>query len=98
MWKVGSLLLLCLTFCSAKVDISNFFPFGIQNGDQILAAGDDTSSHRQYVNGDFPFFGVNTTNLYLNINGAISFLNPIRTYTPSCAPVSRNYSMIQPFW
>uniref|UniRef100_A0AC34R573 NIDO domain-containing protein n=1 Tax=Panagrolaimus sp. JU765 TaxID=591449 RepID=A0AC34R573_9BILA len=98
MWKVGSLLLLCLTLCSAKVEIQDFFPFGIQNGDQILAAGDDTSSHRQYVNGDFPFFGVNTTSLYLNVNGAISFLNPIPTYTPSCAPVSRNYGMIQPFW
>uniref|UniRef100_A0AC34RC09 NIDO domain-containing protein n=1 Tax=Panagrolaimus sp. JU765 TaxID=591449 RepID=A0AC34RC09_9BILA len=51
MWKVGSLLLLCLTFGSAKVEISDFFPFGLQNGDQILAAGDDASSNVQGTNG-----------------------------------------------
>uniref|UniRef100_A0AC34Q1U3 NIDO domain-containing protein n=1 Tax=Panagrolaimus sp. JU765 TaxID=591449 RepID=A0AC34Q1U3_9BILA len=98
MWKIVNLLLVNLTFCLAKVDIPNFFPFGIQNGDQILAAGDDTSSNVQQLNVNFPFFGVNNTKLYLNINGAISFMNPIPTYTPICAPVTRNYGMIQPFW
>uniref|UniRef100_A0AC34REN5 Uncharacterized protein n=1 Tax=Panagrolaimus sp. JU765 TaxID=591449 RepID=A0AC34REN5_9BILA len=98
MWKVVNLLFLCLTLCSARVDISNFFPFGTNNGDQILTPGDDTSSPAQFLNISFPFFGINTNKLYLNINGAISFMNPISTYTPTCAPVSADYSMVSPFW
>uniref|UniRef100_A0A914YRU3 Uncharacterized protein n=1 Tax=Panagrolaimus superbus TaxID=310955 RepID=A0A914YRU3_9BILA len=83
---------------NAIVSVENFFPFGITNGDSYLASGDDTSSPQQMLSTPFNFFNYSHTSLWVNVNGAISFVNPISTYTPKCAPVPRNFSMISPFW
>jgi alpha-tectorin len=83
---------------NANVDIQNFFPFGIANGDTYLSPGDDTSSAEQILSTNFNFFNYSHSSLWVNVNGAISFLNPISTYTPTCAPVARNFRMISPFW
>jgi alpha-tectorin len=80
------------------VDIQGFFPFGTANGDQYLAPGDDTTSPEQPLSVPFSFFNQSHSSLWVNVNGAISFLAPISTYTPSCKPVPRDYSMVSPFW
>lgn len=98
MWKSVIFFFLIITFCFAKVSISDFFPFGPSNGDQQLPPIDDDSSPAQNLSITFPFFGIRTNKLYVNDNGAISFMNPITQFTPECKPVGANYSMIQPFW
>lgn len=85
-------------YTNAIVNIENFFPFGVANGDTYLSPGDDTSSAQQILSTNFNFFNYSHSSLWVNVNGAISFLNPISTYTPTCAPVSRNFRMISPFW
>uniref|UniRef100_A0AC34FYW3 Uncharacterized protein n=1 Tax=Panagrolaimus sp. ES5 TaxID=591445 RepID=A0AC34FYW3_9BILA len=87
-----------LSQSNAIVDVASFFPFGVANGDTYLASGDDTSSAQQMLSTTFNFFNYSHTSLWVNVNGAISFANPISTYTPTCAPVPRNFSMISPFW
>uniref|UniRef100_A0A914Z2C5 Uncharacterized protein n=1 Tax=Panagrolaimus superbus TaxID=310955 RepID=A0A914Z2C5_9BILA len=82
----------------AIVEVEDFFPFGISNGDEYLESGDDTSSLEQNLSVMFPFFGYNHSSLWVNVNGAISFNAPISTYTPRCAPVHHEYRMISPFW
>uniref|UniRef100_A0A914CR66 NIDO domain-containing protein n=1 Tax=Acrobeloides nanus TaxID=290746 RepID=A0A914CR66_9BILA len=44
------------------------------------------------------FFGLNQSFLWINANGAISFQSMITGYTPSCAPVIGEFSMISPYW
>uniref|UniRef100_A0A914QBN4 Uncharacterized protein n=1 Tax=Panagrolaimus davidi TaxID=227884 RepID=A0A914QBN4_9BILA len=92
--------LVAALFIGAKsiVDIRSFFPFGVANGDQYLAAGDDTYSAEQPLTVPFNFFNFSHTSLWVNVNGAISFLSPITTYTPTCQPVSRDFRMVSPFW
>jgi alpha-tectorin len=82
----------------ANVDIQNFFPFGLGNGDQYLASGDDSYSSEQRLSTNFNFFNYSHSSLWVNVNGAISFLAPIPTYTPLCTAVPRNFRMISPFW
>jgi hypothetical protein len=81
----------------ASVPIENFFPFGSNNGDDLLATGDDTF---QLVNLNlipgFAFFNNSHSSLYVNVNGAISFNSGVSTFTPECEPV--NMPMIAPFW
>uniref|UniRef100_A0A914XYT1 Uncharacterized protein n=1 Tax=Panagrolaimus superbus TaxID=310955 RepID=A0A914XYT1_9BILA len=59
---------------------------------------DDRSSVGQNLTIAFPFFDALFSQLWVNINGAMSFLSPISKYTPACAPVQRAFSMISPFW
>uniref|UniRef100_A0AC34FLT9 NIDO domain-containing protein n=1 Tax=Panagrolaimus sp. ES5 TaxID=591445 RepID=A0AC34FLT9_9BILA len=83
---------------NAIVEVEDFFPFGVSNGDEYLESGDDTSSPEQSLSIAFPFFGYNHSSLWVNVNGAISFNAPIHAYTPRCAPVHHEYRMISPFW
>jgi alpha-tectorin len=97
--KKGIIILVAVILSvNAVVDIQNFFPFGTAVGDQYLANGDDTSSRQQFLSTDFNFFNYSHSSLWVNVNGAISFLAPISTYTPFCTALPRNYRMISPFW
>ena len=82
----------------ATVPESKFFPFGEAAGDKILGIGDDNSSPKLYLAHSFPFFDEFHDSLWVNMNGAISFLSAISKYTPTCEPVDREYRMIAPFW
>lgn len=82
----------------ANVPTSNFFPFGLSNGDDSLSRGDDNFSPTVYLDQNFYFFGRKYTELWLNTNGAMSFATQISEYTPTCAPLNVTFSMVAPFW
>lgn len=98
MRKLICLLVLFLTRAECAVPLEKFFPYGHGTTDQALSAGDDTSSTVQNLSIAFPFFDQLYSQLWVNVNGAISFRSRIGTYTPTCAPVNRDFSMISPFW
>ena len=82
----------------AAVEIYDFLPFGRMNGDTYLPSGDDTSSPGISISTNFNFFNHSYSKLWVNVNGAISFNQSIRTFIPKCAPVDGDYRMISPFW
>uniref|UniRef100_A0AC35FP70 NIDO domain-containing protein n=1 Tax=Panagrolaimus sp. PS1159 TaxID=55785 RepID=A0AC35FP70_9BILA len=63
-----------------------------------MPPADDESTAPQNLSIPFPFFDKLYPQLWVNVNGAISFNSKISTFTPTCKPVSQNYSMISPFW
>uniref|UniRef100_A0A914VSW5 NIDO domain-containing protein n=1 Tax=Plectus sambesii TaxID=2011161 RepID=A0A914VSW5_9BILA len=82
----------------AKVAVNDFFPFGVSNGDTVMIRSDDGSSPSIPISIGFPFFDYLHDSLWVNVNGAISFLTTISTFTPVCTPVQQNFRMIAPYW
>lgn len=85
-------------FVSVLVLFNNFYPYGVQYGDTVLPAGDDSSSGSISISVPFPFFNRNYTSLYVNINGAISFETAVSQFTPAAFPLGAQRRMIAPFW
>uniref|UniRef100_A0A914V6F4 Sushi, nidogen and EGF-like domain-containing protein 1 n=1 Tax=Plectus sambesii TaxID=2011161 RepID=A0A914V6F4_9BILA len=92
------LFILSWPMCAAKVPIGEFFPFGVENGDAVMERSDDGSSPRLPLSIAFPFFDFLHDALWVNVNGAISFVAAISTYTPACKAVTSDHRMIEPFW
>uniref|UniRef100_A0A914CP32 Uncharacterized protein n=1 Tax=Acrobeloides nanus TaxID=290746 RepID=A0A914CP32_9BILA len=63
-----------------------------------MTRSDDNSSSTITPSINFPFFGVNYSAFWVNVNGGISFRTPISTFTPSCQLLNATYSMVAPFW
>uniref|UniRef100_A0A914XID4 NIDO domain-containing protein n=1 Tax=Plectus sambesii TaxID=2011161 RepID=A0A914XID4_9BILA len=84
--------------CLAAVPLSQFFPYGSDAGDVFVPRSDDGSSAQVAISTPFYFFNNTHTNLWVNVNGAISFNAQISTYTPVCGPVTAAYRMIAPYW
>jgi hypothetical protein len=91
---------LLLTRSAGNVPSTEFFPFGVENGDINLRPSnlDDGSSNQLQLSIAFPFFNFLHDSLWVNINGAISFRSAISDYTPICHAVTQKYSMIAPYW
>jgi hypothetical protein len=83
---------------SAGVPLDELFPYGTGNGDMPMPNGDDISSPQLNLSVPFPFFNTLYKVLWVNVNGALSFEGKISTFTPTCAPVEREYSSIAVFW
>ena len=85
---------------NCNVAVNEFFPFGTQHGDIELnpANKDDGSSNTISLIIAFPFFNYLHNSIWVNVNGAISFLKPISTYTPICTAMTQEFRMIAPFW
>uniref|UniRef100_A0A914WTJ7 VWFA domain-containing protein n=1 Tax=Plectus sambesii TaxID=2011161 RepID=A0A914WTJ7_9BILA len=84
--------------CFAAVPLSQFFPYGSGAGDVFVPRSDDGSSPQVAISTPFYFFNFTHTNLWVNVNGAISFNAQISTFTPICGPVTAAYRMISPYW
>lgn len=83
---------------SHGVRLSDFYPYGVSNGDTVLPAGDDGDSGSISISTPFPYFNRNHNSLYVNINGAISFVTAVGQYTPAAFPLNDQRPMIAPFW
>ncbi|CAG2164757.1 unnamed protein product [Oppiella nova] len=91
-------LLIIAAFNYALVD--EFYAYGVEHGDIRLNPRnkDDGSSDEIQLTAGFRYFDTTHHSLWVNVNGAISFRQAIATYTPVCVPVSREFTMIAPFW
>jgi hypothetical protein len=91
--------LLC-TRSAGNVLLTNFFPFGVENGDTNLRPSslDDGSSDRLPLSIAFPFFDFLHDSLWVNVNGAISLRSTISVFTPICQAVPQSFRMIAPYW
>jgi hypothetical protein len=62
-----------------------------------LAPNDDLSTGQVNIGFTINFFGVSYSNLYVNNNGNVTFVNPLGEFTPSGLTES-NIPIIAPFW
>ena len=83
---------------NGAVPLDVFFPFGFSNGDDALPRDDDRSSVKVRIPSAFPFMKNNESEIYVNINGAISFASEISVYTPRCGPLDTENRMIAVYW
>ncbi|XP_013384884.2 uncharacterized protein LOC106154891 [Lingula anatina] len=74
------------------------FPYGNASGDSMAPVNDDGSSEEIQLQIIFPYFDLPHSSLYVNTNGAISFLQPIRQFTPAPFPLHNSWRMVAPFW
>lgn len=87
--------LLCITTTFATPEL---FPYGAEYGDQYLEPNDDSSSPKVPIRTLFPFFNNQHDSLYVNTNGAISFLGTLSQYTPDPFPLSNDRRIVAPYW
>ena len=95
---VVTLLSLQCSTGKTEVPISEFFPFGINEGDTQLTTNDDDSSPEINLGISFPFVDYEETRLWVNTNGDITFAGPYASYTPQCIALGVNLRMVIPFW
>ncbi|XP_072026699.1 protein mesh-like [Amphiura filiformis] len=74
------------------------FSHGHANGDTVIPVNDDGSSDEILLSTRFPFFDTEYDSLFVNTNGVVSFIDPVRQYTPDAFPLSDNRPLIAPFW
>ncbi|XP_038073805.1 sushi domain-containing protein 2-like [Patiria miniata] len=74
------------------------FPHGEQEGDAIVEPNDDGSSGMVPISTLFPYFDHNHDSLFVNTNGAISFLIQVSSYTPTPFPLGGGRRVVAPFW
>ncbi|XP_061189930.1 sushi domain-containing protein 2-like [Saccostrea echinata] len=94
-------LLMSWTVCAVRVEtlsVSDFYPFGGDNGDTVMAKNDDGNSPDIPVSTKFPFFDKPHNKLIVSTNGAISFLTPVSQYTPDPFPLDGDRRLITPYW
>nr|XP_058948028.1 protein mesh-like [Pocillopora verrucosa] len=95
--KIFATLVLHITSCFS-VPLSDFYPYGVSEGDNALPPNDDGSSGEIPISTLFPYFDKNHGSLYVNTNGVISFLGAVSQYTPAPFPLGDNRRLISPFW
>ena len=81
-----------------SVPLSQFLPYGPEAGDTILPHGDDESSEPIHLMIAFPFMDYRERVLFVNINGLISFIQPISIFKPNCNKMPPSQRMVAPFW
>ncbi|XP_022089140.1 sushi domain-containing protein 2-like isoform X2 [Acanthaster planci] len=74
------------------------FPHGVTEGDTFLPPNDDGSSGRVPISILFPFFDHNHDSLFVNTNGALSFLIEVSSFTPTPFPLDGDRRVVAPFW
>ena len=67
-----------------EVPLEGFFPFGKEEGDEVLPRCDDCSTEEIPLRIPISYFGRESGSLWLNNNGGISFESPISRFTPRC--------------
>ncbi|XP_074609533.1 protein mesh-like isoform X5 [Acropora palmata] len=80
------------------VSLSDFYPYGANEGDTFLQPNDDESSGEVEISVRFPYFDRYHDSLYVNTNGVVSFLVAVRQFTPHPFPLGDGRRLISPFW
>ena len=86
-----------LEVCPNSVPFSQFLPYGHEAGDTLLDPGDDDFT-RVNLSITFPFMNHSERVLFININGLISFNQPIVDYKPKCQQLPISQRMVAPYW
>ncbi|RNA04016.1 sushi domain-containing 2-like [Brachionus plicatilis] len=76
---------------------SIFYESGSKYGDSVIQKNDDFYEGPIGVSKNFSFFGKYISEIFINTNGLISFLQPITEYSPIPFP-TYNYISIAGFW
>eukprot|EP00898_Chlorokybus_atmophyticus_P008446 jgi/Chlat1/8602/Chrsp86S07998 len=103
------LLAFCLVTCNVKPNRlvlaltaeKDFYFFGVENGDTVLAMGDDNSSPLVALPFPVPLFGASGVNgVYVNTNGFITFKAPSSAYFPEAFPLAADYddNVVAGYW
>ena len=50
-----------------RVELSDFYPYGPENGDSVVPTNDDGSSGRVQIGVPFPFFDVDHKSLFVSV-------------------------------
>lgn len=87
-----------LTICQGAIQLADFFPYGTDAGDDITPPGHDQSTLAIQLMIPFPFFSYLHDRLWVNNNGAISFVNAISAWNPQCRPLTQDFRMVTTFW
>ncbi|XP_013419175.1 sushi domain-containing protein 2 [Lingula anatina] len=74
------------------------YPYGLAEGDATVPVSDDGGTGEIALAAGFPFFDQVHSSLYVNSNGAISFLVSVTQFTPDPFPLDSNRRIIAPFW
>ncbi|XP_069107045.1 protein mesh-like [Argopecten irradians] len=92
------ILIFSLTKLSVSIPLEDFYPYGAAQGDTDFPKNDDGSSPVVTISTLFPFFNNQHYSLYVNTNGAISFLGTLSQFTPEPFPLRNSRRIIAPFW
>ena len=76
---------------------SIFYPFGVQNGDNLVPKVDDGFVGPISISTSFPFFEKSPSELFVNTNGLISFFQSVTAYVPNPFPLPDTVC-VAPFW
>ena len=104
MFLINQLICFILLFnandrAKCQVSETDLIPFGTENGDLTIPAGDTSGIGPIYLRYPFPFFKSIQNRLYINTNGIISFGNRFIQYTSTCNPESDTRGkFVAPFW
>ncbi|XP_033100069.1 sushi domain-containing protein 2-like [Anneissia japonica] len=90
------IILLCL--CRPCVNEDIMFPFGTAVGDSAVPTSNNGSSGLISISTLFPFYDHNHDSLYVNTDGAISFLSEVSQYSSDPFPLDGDRRLIAPFW
>lgn len=100
MGSLAQILLLWYVFSIAHglVPLSDFYPFGYEEGDSVTRRQDDGGSGLLPISRAFTFFGDKHSGLYINNNGVVSFLREVSQFTPVAFPISGDRRVVAAFW
>ncbi|XP_063771832.1 sushi, nidogen and EGF-like domain-containing protein 1 isoform X2 [Pseudophryne corroboree] len=100
MGSLAQILVLWYVFCGAHclVPLSDFYPFGPEEGDLVTRRQDDGGSGLLPISRAFTFFGDKHSGLYVNNNGVVSFLREVSQFTPVAFPISGDRRVVAAFW
>lgn len=76
----------------------SLYPFGAGAGDKATDRSDDGGSGQIKLKKSFTFYETKHTQLFVNNNGVISFLQELRGYRPKSFPLEERTPIIAPFW
>ncbi|XP_013384885.1 protein mesh [Lingula anatina] len=94
----------CFVFCGVSVfpmreslaDV--LFDSGPSVGDSSLRPNDDLFSEEIQLQTKFPYFDRLFSSLFVNTNGAVSFLRGVRQFVPDPFPLNGTLRIVSPFW
>ncbi|KAM9316464.1 sushi, nidogen and EGF-like domain-containing protein 1 [Gastrophryne carolinensis] len=100
MGSLSQILLLWCVLCGVHglVPLSDFYPFGREEGDLVTRRQDDGGSGLLPISRAFTFFGDKHNGLYVNNNGVLSFLREVSQFTPVAFPISGDRRVVAAFW
>ncbi|XP_078528048.1 uncharacterized protein LOC144804633 isoform X2 [Lissotriton helveticus] len=73
------------------------YPFG-RSIDSMMFHADDSSTDLIPISGNFTLYGVTYHSLYVNTNGLLSFLMPVRIYDPHPFPEMAYSAVVAVYW